>query len=67
VTIAAGKWFLIILTASGGDAIPQKSLGACRQHMKQERVSRTREVFCMTEGRDARVFQRDGKEIAEIR
>lgn len=65
--ILSASWILVILTVGGGHSHEYLRLDDCIARLKRERVSVTREAFCMTRTRDARMFIKDGKQIAEIR
>ena len=61
------KWVLVTLTIQGGIYRAQSDLVACQRHLARERISQTREVYCMSQEHDAVFYLKNGKQIAAIR
>lgn len=58
---------LVILTIQGGSYRAQSNLGACQRHLVRERISLTRQAYCMSGEHDAVFYLKNGKQIAAIR
>jgi hypothetical protein len=49
-------WIMVVLTLSGGYSVSHGSLAACTNTLLRITTSQTREAYCMSPGRDDRIY-----------